>query len=91
LRIGSYSTKSGNFIVRNKLAFVGIVSSVFFRRAEGKIEMTEAPTAMVPIPVSQEMIDLGLVIKSSVVIEAIEQFLGSKGKEEAKPVTTAMP
>jgi hypothetical protein len=90
LRIGSYSTKSGNFIVGNKLAFVGIVSSVFFRRAEGKIEMTEAPTAMVPVPVSQEMIDLGLVIKSSVVIEVIEQFLGLKGKEEAKPVTTAM-
>jgi hypothetical protein len=91
LKIGGYSTKAGDFVVgNNKLVFVGIVSSVFYRRAEGKIEMTEAPTAMVPIPVSQEMIDLGLVIKSSVLIETIEQFLGSKGKEEAKPVTTVM-
>ena len=67
LRIGGYSTKDGRFLLGNKLAFVGIISSVFCRRAEGTIEMAEAPTAMVPVPVSKEMIDLGVVLKASLI------------------------
>lgn len=53
--------------------------------------MAEAPTAMVPVPVSQEMIDLGLVIKASALIEAVDQFLGRAGKDEAKTVATSIP
>lgn len=75
LKVGSYNSRAGGLVVGNKLAFLGIVSSVFYRREEGKIEMAEAPTAMVPVPVSQEMVDLGLVIKASALIEVVEQFL----------------
>lgn len=91
LKTGSYSPRSGGLVLGNKLAFLGIVSSVFYRRTEGKIEMAEAPTAMVPVPVSQEMIDLGLVIKASALIEAVDQFLGRAGKDEAKTVATSIP
>ena len=43
--------------------------------------MIDAPTAIVPVSVSKEMIDLGVVIKSSVIVETIEQFLGPKGSK----------
>jgi hypothetical protein len=86
----SSSTRSGGLVVGSKLDIVGIVSPVFYRRAEGQIEMTEAPTAMLPVPVSQEMIDLGLVIKSSAIVEAIEEFLGPKGRKEHQPETASV-
>jgi hypothetical protein len=91
LKSGSYSTRSGGLVLGNKLVFLGIVSSVFYRREEGKIEMAEAPTAMVPVPVSQEMVDLGLVIKASAIIEAVEEFLGRSGEIEATPGTISIP
>lgn len=91
LRVGSYSSKSEGFVFGNKLSFVGIVSSVFYRSAKGKIEMTEAPTAMVPVPFSEEMIDLGVVLKSSLIIETIEQFLGSEGEKKSLPTTESFP
>ncbi|MDL1890031.1 trypsin-like peptidase domain-containing protein [Nitrospirales bacterium NOB] len=78
LKSGSYNTRAG-VVLGNRLAFLGIVSSVYYRRAQGQIEMADAPTAMVPVPVSEEMIDLGVVVKSSALIETVDQYLKARG------------
>lgn len=91
LSSGSYNMRSKGLVLGDRLAFLGIVSSVFYRRAEGQIEMAEAPTAMVPVPIFQQMVDLGLVVKASALIETVEQFLARSGDEAKAPGAQVAP
>lgn len=60
---------------RNATAkLLGIVAAVFFRTSTGEVELVPAPTTVVPIANFQEMIDLGVVFKSKLILEAIESF-----------------
>ncbi|MEA2527316.1 MAG: hypothetical protein QOF73_4543, partial [Thermomicrobiales bacterium] len=55
--------------------FLGVLSSGFQMRQEGKIEMVPIPTAVMPIPVTPLLINLGVVHKASKVVETIEYVL----------------
>jgi len=86
LKSGSYNTWSGGLVLGNKLAFLGIVSSVFYRREEGKIEMAEVPTAMVPVPVSHKNGRLGTCYKSKCPYRSGRTIWGS-GNNEARTLS----
>jgi hypothetical protein len=72
---GSYSQKGGGMVIGNRIFFLGIVSSVFTIQESNKIEMVDVPTGIQPIVKTSQMVDLGLVYKSRVVVEVIEDFL----------------
>jgi Trypsin-like peptidase domain len=74
---GMYSQKGGETVVGNRLFFLGLVSSVFYRRAEGEIEVRPAPTVGNQVAVTQEMIDLGVVVKARVVSETVRTMIAT--------------
>ena len=82
LNKGSYSPRGGGLVVGNRLIFLGLISSVYTRNDEGIWDFVDVPTTLVPIVRTQQMVDLGIVIKSSTVFETIEEFLKSKGEIE---------
>lgn len=63
---------------------LGIVSAVFFRSSAGDIELVPAPTTVVPIAHFQEMIDLGVVFKSHLILETIQSFWEKHGDKMLK-------
>jgi len=77
---GMYAVKSGGTVVGTRLFFLGVVASVFFQQDVNEIRMRSIPTVDVPVAVSRQMIDLGVVFKASTIIETIEIFLREKGE-----------
>lgn len=73
---GSYATKSG-IVIGSRVLFIGIISQVMIRQEHGKIEIITIPTAEVPIFTTQQMIDLGIVYKSTAVLETVVGMLKS--------------
>lgn len=71
---GMYADKTGSAIIGSRFYFLGIVSAVYFRTQMNSVEAKEIPTALVPIVSNQEMIDLGIVLKSRMIIETIDLF-----------------
>lgn len=71
---GSF-TKQGNVYVGSRIIFLGIVASVYVRSEFNKLELIQIPTQEIPGVRSCQMLDLGVVYKSSCIVEAIEQFL----------------
>jgi hypothetical protein len=58
-----------------QLQLLGIISSVFFRTESGTIEIRPAPTNVSGAVIkTREMIDLGMVFKSHLIIETINDF-----------------
>ncbi len=72
---GMYAQKGGGTVVGGRLHFLGIVSSVYFRREEGSIELRPVPTVDSAVSVTREMIDLGLVIKAQPILETVQQMI----------------
>ena len=69
---GTFSTRDGSIITGSRLYFLGIVAAVFFRNSVNEIVSIPIPTSTKNVSVGQEMIDLGIVFKSSTVTETIE-------------------
>jgi len=78
--IGSYSPKGKGLIASSRVFFLGIVAEVFVRKDQNTIEIIEIPTLRTPIVETTQMIDLGLVFKSVVIKELIEDYLKEKGE-----------
>jgi hypothetical protein len=76
-----FSPKTGGMVVGARFNFLGILSSGFFRREQGRMEMGTIPTAQVQIPVTEEMLDLGVVLKWSVVLETVESWMESRKRQ----------
>jgi len=58
-----------------QLQLLGIISSVFFRTESGTIELRPAPTNVSGAVIkTREMIDLGMVFKSHLILETINNF-----------------
>lgn len=74
---GSYSDKSGCMIGSSRLYFMGILASVFTRSEINKIEPVNIPTTKIPAVRTTQMIDLGIVYKSTTIKKLIEDFLKS--------------
>ena len=77
---GIYADKSGGTVVGTRLYFLGVIASVFFQEDVNEIRIRSIPTLDVPVAVSRQMIDLGVVFKASVIIEVIEAFLKDRGE-----------
>lgn len=76
--IGSYSPKGKGLVVGSRVFFLGVVASVFIRKDLNTIELIDIPTGKVPIVATTQMIDLGIVYKSIVIKELIEEFLKTR-------------
>ena len=72
---GIYADKSGGTVVGTRLHFLGVIASVFFQEDVNEIRIRSIPTVNLPVAVSRQMIDLGVVFKASTIIEAIKVFL----------------
>lgn len=77
--MGSYSPRGQGLVFGSRVHLLGIVSSVFVRRDINKVELSDIPTANVPIVQTTQMIDLGLVYKSSTIRETVQHLLKSRG------------
>lgn len=76
--IGSYSPKGKGLVVGSRVLFLGVVASVFIRKDLNTIELIDIPTGKIPIVATTQMVDLGIVYKSIVIKELIEEFLKTR-------------
>jgi len=73
---GGYSDKRGNvFLGSSRVFFLGVIAQVVIREEHGKIDFVSIPTTQLPIIKTQQMINLGIVYKSSAVLETVLDFL----------------
>jgi hypothetical protein len=78
--VGLASTRPGRPFLGNALYFLGVLASGFLREQSGRIEVVPIPTAMVPISITPQLINLGIVHKAHTVTETIEHVLSLPGK-----------
>jgi hypothetical protein len=76
----SYARSFKGQIVSVKL--LGVISSVYTQRTDGRIEWIPAPTQSEPVPSISQMIDLGVVLKAHLVRETIADFWRSQRREK---------
>lgn len=62
---GTYSDKTGNTIIGNRIIFLGILFSGPTFQSDGTIVIKDIPTANVPIPQLTMMMNLGYIIKAN--------------------------
>jgi hypothetical protein len=78
--IGSYSPKGKGLVVGSRVFFLGVVASVFIRKDLNTIKLIDIPTGKIPVVATTQMVDLGIVYKSIVIKELIEEFLKTRGE-----------
>lgn len=79
---GGYPDKEGNLYAGNRIFFLGIIAQTYHRQEEGEIQVRNIPTVDVPVAVSRQMIDLGIVIKATAIIETMDYFLSIVEQQE---------
>jgi hypothetical protein len=79
LNSGGYTSRKG-FIVGSRLYLLGIIASGYFNPELNEITTIPAPTADKSVAISKQMINLGIVFKSSTIIETVELFLRGIGE-----------
>lgn len=79
---GSYCTSEGTTVIGSRIHFVGIVSQVLIREERGEIEFIEIPTTQIPTVKTEQLLNLGIVLKSKVIIETIDEFLRQNEKDK---------
>lgn len=72
---GSYSDRQGNLYEGNRFFFLGVIAKVYHKKERGSIEVQDIPTKKTSVPISTQMIDLGIVFKAETVLETIEYYL----------------
>ncbi len=92
VRSGSYYKKTGCTVVMagEQIFLLGALYAGPIREAEGRIEVRPIPTSMQPIPVTQQMIHLGYVVKAREILALGEHIRSTyKNKLEQDRVKTA--
>lgn len=75
---GSYRDRKGNMILgADRILFCGIISETYYKNEEGEIKNIRIPLQEKAIIRSRQIINLGIVIKSSLIKKFIEQFLNN--------------
>jgi hypothetical protein len=78
---GGFSPRGGGInLGGDRFLFIGVIAKSFSRNESGRIEFRPESTGVVPVPITNQMIDLGIVFKSEMVIETIEEFFKSRKK-----------
>lgn len=73
--------RSNNALVAgDRLVFLGVLASTFYRNEEGVIELRESPISLKPHLSTRQMIDIGVVYKSRTVLETIDCLLRGFGE-----------
>lgn len=80
LNKGSYPGKNGGLILGNRFIFLGLISEGYYRNEKGEWSFVSIPTRIAPTMNTKQMINLGIVIKGSIVFETIENLLRTKGE-----------
>lgn len=75
---GSYATPQG-ISLGTRIHFIGILSKLLYREEKGSIEFTEIPTTLTPVVRTEQMLNLGVVVKSREINKAVEAFLRRRG------------
>lgn len=73
--VGMFRRKQGGTVIGSRIHFVGTVAMVYVKKEEGRIEARPAPIAVEPIPIVNQMIDLGYVIKAQQVVRLARRTL----------------
>jgi hypothetical protein len=73
-----YKTRSGHVAIGSRLHFLGIVARVYYREDISEITIMDIPTQDIPVSISKQMINLGIVFKASNIVEAIEDFFSTR-------------
>ena len=76
---GSYSDRKGNLKIGNRVIFLGMISSLVMRKEISHLEI-EGVSETLPVLSTQQMIDIGVVYKASVVFDLIRQLLLASGE-----------
>lgn len=80
-RHGGYRNRQGGLeIGRTQIFFMGVVTQVFYDTQFGRIEQHPVPTRTEPRARMQEKIDLGVVTKSTAVLETVKQTIAAYGR-----------
>jgi len=77
---GSYSDRKGNLVLGNRVIFLGMISALISRKEASEWEF-EGQKKEVPVLKTQQMIDIGVVYKASVVFSTIEGLIRASGEE----------
>ncbi|EPM0508433.1 trypsin-like serine peptidase [Pseudomonas putida] len=72
---GGFATKDGGYAIGTRFYFIGVIAAVFYRTQLNEIVTRAIPTAVTPVAVQQEMIDLGIVFKARTVVETANHWL----------------
>jgi hypothetical protein len=72
---GFASHETGGRIVGRSLYLLGVLSAVFFQEDTGRIEQVTIPTRQEPVAIFNQMIDIGVVLKASLIMETVEDAL----------------
>ena len=82
-------------VAGDRLVFLGVLASTFYRNEEGLIELRESPISLRPHLTIRQMIDIGVVYKSRTVVETIECLLRRLGEisggQSITPETPSSP
>lgn len=71
--VGNWRSSSAS-VAGDRVLFLGILSSVFYREEDGTIKAREVPTRVEPYVETKQMIDLGVVYKSRTVRDTITHY-----------------
>ena len=77
--VGGWRSRTA-LVAGDRVIFLGVLSSVFYRESDGAIELREVPTHVEPLVRTREMIDLGVVYKARTVKETINHLLHRYGE-----------
>jgi hypothetical protein len=72
---GVASHETGGRIVGRSLYLLGVLSAVFFQEDTGRIEQVTIPTRQEPVAIFNRTIDIGVVLKASLIMETVEDAL----------------
>lgn len=78
INTGSYSDRKGNLVLGNRVIFLGMISDLISRKESSEWEF-EGQKKDVPALRTQQMIDIGVVYKASVVFGTIEDLIRASG------------
>jgi hypothetical protein len=72
--------KQGNsYVGAGRVLFLGVIAEAATREAQGRIDFEPIPTQQVPIVRMSQLLNLGIVYKSSTVVEAVQELLRVRG------------
>lgn len=69
-----FNDRTGSYI-SSRFIFLGVLESACWHSSTGDIEMLPIPSAVTPIAIFKQMMDLGVVMHARTVVETVKQYL----------------